>query len=91
MDKEEFLKKFNHNVDYLRRNVPPDDIYAFCEQTVMAAVYFLRKWHEWIDIHEEMESNPISKKWIVNIGSLRIAQEEDIDIEFDLKLDGELD
>lgn len=91
MDKEQFLKKFNNNVEYLRRNIPPDDIYEFCEQTAMAAVYFLRKWDEWIDMQDEMDSNPTSKKWIMNIGSLRIAQEENIDLDFDLRLDGESD
>ena len=42
MNKEEIRKKFEENVAYLQRNIPPDDIYLFTEQTFMAALFFLQ-------------------------------------------------
>ena len=86
MNKEELKKKFEKNVDYLKRNVPPDDIYLFTEQTFMAALYFLHRWAEWEDIEAECQDNPIARKWVINIMSLQRCKNQNIDVNLDLDL-----
>ncbi len=86
MNKEELKKLFEKNVDYLKRNVPPDDIYLFAEQTHMAAMYFLHKWAEWADIEEECQDNLVARKWVTNILGLQRMKEQNIDINLDLDL-----
>ena len=87
LSKEELLKKFEKHVEYLRRNIPPDDIYIFTEQTFMAALFFLKKWSEWADITEEMAKCPVTAKWVTNILSLQALRdrEEDVHLDLDMK------
>jgi hypothetical protein len=84
MDKEELLAHFEQNVEYLRRNIPPDDIYLFCEQTYMAARYFLMKWSEHTKISDEMEKDKTTSVWVRNIISLQVMREKNIDVQLDL-------
>lgn len=86
MNKEELKKQFEKYVDYLKRNVPPDDIYLFAEQTHMAAMYFLFKWSEWADIEAECQDNLVTRKWVANILGLQRMKEQNIDINLDLNL-----
>ena len=79
-------KKFEQNVDYLKRNVPPDDIYMFAEQTFMAALYFMHKWSEWVDVSDECNLDPIAKKWVTNIIGLQICKDKELDVSLDLDL-----
>lgn len=79
--------KFEKNVDYLRRNIPPDDIYLFAEETFMAALFFLKKWSEKTNLTEEMLRDPITNKWITNILGLLQCKEQDLEINLDLDLD----
>ena len=87
MNKKEIREAFEKNVEYLRRNVPPDDIYLFSEQTLMAACFFLKKWSEKTDIIEEMLRDPIADKWIRNIVGFLDNQTSEVDIQLDLNLD----
>ena len=87
MTKKELLKEFEKNVDYLRRNIPPDDIYMFCEQTFMAALYFLSKLTDHIDLEEEANESEVFKKWATNILGLKMCQEANTDISLDLDID----
>lgn len=86
MNKEELLKKFEENVQYLKRNVPPDDIYLFAEQTFMAALFFLHKWSDWTDMNQEMKDDPIVKKWVTNILAFHDLKDKGIDVEIDLDM-----
>lgn len=86
MNKEELLKKFEKNVQYLKRNVPPDDIYLFAEQTFMAALFFMFKWSAWVDMDEEMRNDEVTKKWVKNILGFQEMKEKDQDIELDLDM-----
>jgi len=79
-------KKFEKNVDYLKRNIPPDDIYMFSEQTFMAAMYFIHRWAEWVDLNEEAQQDPVTKKWLTNIFALQIMKDRDEDVSLDLDL-----
>lgn len=87
MNKEEMRKKFNENVKYLERNIPPDDIYLFSEQTLMATFFFMKKWSDWVSVNEEMEKCPITKKWVTNILSLMDMRDRGIELNIDLNMD----
>lgn len=86
MDKDELKIKFYNNVKFLERNVPPDDIYIFAEQTHMAALYFLHKWSEWADIEEECHKDPIARKWVCNIMGLQKCKDDELDVNLDLDI-----
>lgn len=77
---------FEKNVRYLQRNIPPDDIYIFTEQTFMAAVFFLSKWAEWIDLKEECAKCPVVNKWVGNILGFKRLKESGVDLELDLDM-----
>lgn len=76
--------KFEANIAYLKRNIPPDDIYMFAEETFMAALFFLHKWSEWVDINEEGKHDPVVKKWVCNIMGLLKCRDEGLDVDLDL-------
>ena len=76
MNKEEIRKKFEENVAYLQRNIPPDDIYLFTEQTFMAALYFLQRWSQVANITEEMFRDPVTDKWVKNILNFHESKEK---------------
>lgn len=79
-------EKFAKNVDYLKRNIPPDDIYEFAEQTFMAAMFFMYKWSDWTDLIQESENDDVAKKWIANIVGLHHMKVENIDVDLDLNM-----
>lgn len=86
MDKQKLYDDFEKNVAYLRKNIPPDDIYCLAEQTFMAAVFFMQRWNDWCDIEQEMKDNPIADKWVNNILGFYLARLENKDIQLDLSL-----
>jgi len=79
-------EKFEKNVEYLKRNIPPDDIYMFAEQTFMATLFFLHKWNEWVDINEEAQKDPVVKKWVTNIVGLQMCKDKEQEVQLDLDL-----
>ena len=87
MNKEELKEKFEKNVQFLQRNIPPDDIYIFAEQTFMAALFFLSKWNSHEDLNEVCKNDLIAKKWIVNIIGFQRCKDEDIDVDLNLNLE----
>jgi hypothetical protein len=87
MEKEELLKRFNENVAYLERNIPPDDIYLFTEQTFMAALYFLHRWSECEDINAVCQEDSIAKKWVLNILGLMQSRSMQQDVKIDLGME----
>jgi hypothetical protein len=87
MNKEELRAKFEKNVEFLQRTIPPDDVYIFCEQTFMAALFFLHKWSEKTNITEEVLRDPTTNKWVNNIMGLLACREDEMDISLDLNLD----
>lgn len=87
MNKEEIKKQFEKNVNYLKRNVPPDDIYLFTEQTFMAALYFLHKWSEWVDVEAECQDSFVTRKWVTNVLGLQRMKDQNIDVNLDLNLE----
>lgn len=87
MNKQQFKERFEKNVAYLKRNVPPDDIYMFTEQTFMAAMFFINKWAEWVDINEEAKRDPIAERWLKNIIDFETMKMEGVDIHLDLDVE----
>ena len=84
MNKEELIKRFEENVNYLKRSIPPDDIYMFAEQTLMASLYFISKWNKCIDLQEECDKDPVSKKWVTNILGFIDCRDRNEEIMLDL-------
>lgn len=93
MTRDELMAKYEKNVAYLQRNIPPDDIYAFAEQTFMAAMFFMWKWSQWEEISEAAKQCEITKKWMTNILSVHELKEQgkDVELDLDLKFVGEED
>ncbi len=86
MTPDELRQKFEENVQYLQRNIPPDDIYVFAEQTYMASLFFLHKWSKCVDITAECKADETASKWVRNIMALLEARDKGIDINLDLDL-----
>lgn len=86
MDKQELKEKFDKNVAYLYANIPPDDIYIFTEQTLMAAMFFLNKYSKQVNITEEMLRDPMMDKWVRNIMGLVSCREKALEINIDLNM-----
>jgi hypothetical protein len=76
LNKQEFVRQFEENVAYLRRNVPPDDIYLFAEQLFMGAMFFLMHWNEHEDVTEVCQYDKIADRFIKNIAGLYHRRKE---------------
>ena len=87
MDEKQVREAFEKNVEYLQRNIPPDDIYPFAEETFMAALFFLKKWSECVNINVVAANDPIAKKWVINICAFLRCRESNTDISIDLGLE----
>ena len=87
MDKRELIKKYDENVAWLRRNIPPDDIYDFAEQTYMAALFFLKLASSDDRFLTLLRECPVTRKWSQNICGLLKVREEGIDCPIDMKLE----
>lgn len=87
MTKDELRKMFEDNILYIQKTVPPDDIYAFTEETIMAALYFLNRWSHLEDLVEVCKEDEVAKKWIVNIMAFVKARELKIEMTVGLGLE----
>lgn len=75
-EKEFYLEKFNKDVQWLRDVVPPDDIYDFAEQALMAADFFIHELSHWVDLGEEGERNKVLGLWLRNIVGMRVLRNQ---------------
>ena len=73
-EKEKLMAEFVANVQYLRDNIPPDDIYEFAEQALLSAEFFILRWAEWVDAFEECEKCGLTKLWFQNVIGLKALQ-----------------
>jgi len=64
-------KEYLENVAWLKTVVAPEDIYDFAEQTIHAALFFMIRWQEWVDIMEEAEKCEATNTWVSNVLGLR--------------------
>ena len=87
MEKDQLRENFERNIKYLQKNIPPDDIYIFSEQTFMAALFFLKKWSEVVNINEELRKDPIAEKWATNIMDLLRYRTDSVDCQLNFGLE----
>jgi hypothetical protein len=87
MDKDELFEKFERNVAWLQRNIPPDDIYVFTEQTLMSSMYFLSQWSRVADLNKIAAMDPIAAKWIKNVTAIMRLREIGVDTQLDLGME----
>lgn len=88
MENETWVKEFEANVAYLRRNIPPDDIYLFAEQMFMGAMFFLMHWQEHEDIYEVSQYDKIAERFIKNIVGLYLRRKEGTEAIVQLNFNG---
>lgn len=86
MDNKELFEKYCTNLKWLHRNIPPDDIYDFAEQTYMAALFFLNTINNMFDI-KELLKNPIFNKWATNIITILELRDRNVDCAIDIQMD----
>ncbi len=84
MNKQEMLEIFEKNINYLKKVIPPDDIYIFAEETYMACLFFLKKWSDHVDMTEEMLRDPVVDKWVKNIMGYLDSRDKNEEISLDL-------
>lgn len=71
----DFEEKFEKEMTWLRENVEEDEIYEFAFRSFLAAEYFLWKWSQWVDLHEEKDKDKIAEVLMKNIMSVRFLIE----------------
>jgi hypothetical protein len=68
----EFEEKFHRELQWLKDNIPPDEIYEFALKAFMAGEYFLYRWSKWDDLHEEYQKNQMAALLMYNIMAVRM-------------------
>jgi hypothetical protein len=81
---EEFDKKFESRVLWLERNIPPDDIYPFAQQALLAAEFFIYKYMDHVEIDDEMKKDKNVNEWVRNILGMRMAHEKNQNFQVDV-------
>lgn len=91
-DRERYQAKFDSDVQWLRNNIPPDDIYDFSEQALMAADFFINELSLYVDLNEEAQINKLFGVWLKNIVGLRLLKNSNMNgrIEMNLKTEDEI-
>lgn len=90
MNPEEKLKNreyFEKNIQWIKKNVAPDDIYIFAEILLACGKYFFDQWTDLIDYEAEIEKNPASRHFIINFAKIVMAQSQDADFQVKLNID----
>lgn len=90
MNKDELMAEFERHVAWLQRNIPPDDIYMFAEQTLMAARFFMHKWaSNCPNVREVIAEDKPTQQWSKNVINVLNLQNrgEDSSIDFTFNMD----
>lgn len=91
MNKDELIEEFERHVNWLQRNIPPDDIYMFAEQTLMAARFFMHKWAASCpNVREIIAEDPPTQRWTRNIITVLNLQNKGEDSPLDFKFNMEM-
>jgi hypothetical protein len=77
-DKAKHMERFEKNVQWLKKNVAPDDIYEFAEQALMAADYFIGELSSWVDLVEEGEKDRVLGLWLKNVIGMRVIRDRNM-------------
>jgi len=68
-------ERLNRNINFLKRNFSTVEIYAFAEQCLMGAEFFLMHWSQWEDLPEYCKTHRHANVWVQNILKMRKLQE----------------
>lgn len=79
-EKEKLLRSFELYVSWLRNNIPPDDIYEFTQQLLLACAVFMRDIEFSEDFKKKMDENFELLVWYTNVSALLDAQGKGIPI-----------
>jgi len=71
---EKYQKKFEERVIWLSENIPPDDIYCFAQQMLLAAEYFIYRLNDQIDVREYMASDIDMNNWVKMVLGISASQ-----------------
>jgi len=71
------MEQFKSNVCWLKEIIPPEDIYDFAEQALMASEFFINELGELIDLREEIKVRKPLATWINNVIGMRVLKEND--------------
>jgi hypothetical protein len=70
------LAEYANQVKWLRERVPPDDIYDFAQQLLVAAEYFISVMDEEMELEEAILRDPALDHWIANVLSVEMMKRE---------------
>lgn len=76
---DEVMSRFEKDVIWLRNHLPPDDVYQFCQQCLLGAVFLVDKWKSGKDFQELANKDPLTRVWLQNIYGILALQNTDID------------
>lgn len=90
-DEEEFLKmlalkRFEEDVLFLQKNIPPDDIYTFSQQTLNSCMHFIEVLTDFANLDDLAEENEETHMHLSNILALVSHQHQKKDIQLNLEL-----
>ncbi len=83
-DHEEFLKKFDDDVQFMAQIVAPDDVYQFAEQLHLAGMHFLRVLNDNGLLKMVYESCKESRVWANNLVSYQMCKQNREIVQLDL-------
>ena len=84
--KQKLLDQYHIDVQWLRDNIPPDDIYDFAEQALLSAEFFILKWAEWVDVDEERDKDKLVNIWFQNVIGIMALQAESFKTRLNLEM-----
>jgi hypothetical protein len=88
MEKDELDAMLERDVAYLQRNIPPDDIYLFAQNTLLATYLLAYEVGRIVGIGGFEKLPKITQKCLKNISWFKHNQEAGTDVEIDLNTNG---
>lgn len=76
VEESDLENKFHRDVDWLYKNIPPDEIYVFAHQSFLAAEYFLWQWSQWVNVIEEAKKDSLTNLWVQNIVGVKLLRDK---------------
>ncbi len=88
MEEEELDLRLEKDVGYLQRNIAPDDIYLFTQNTLLATYLITHEFMKYVGPENFHLLNKITRRCIENIANFKRSQENEIDVNIDLNTNG---
>lgn len=84
LSNEDFLAKFERNIQYLQVNIPPDDIYIFGERMHMAACFFLKALSMYASINDICKMDPVAASFVKMVMGMLSARDKGIGMKMEV-------